>query len=295
MWNMEQHHILWVAKSYTMKDSGIRSHSHPFCHMFYATKGEVQFSCGNDSYLLKEGTVILVPKDVKHAYQNSSNSTFEYMEIKFTPGHNFEELLAVTEPIISNKKLVRELFSQIVNDYDRGGQPSEEAATAYLNALLHVLTEDTRKLSSRSSRYIDITGYSALSISIISYLEEHYSETFSLDALAEYLDYNKTYLCKAFRDDTSSTILDALNLIRIKRAAELLTYSDRPLSQVSEDCGFTTVSHFTHVFRKYVGITPGQCRRAYPAELMFGPSYNKEISGERPDHFMRSILTGKNY
>ena len=294
-YGMEQHHILWVAKSYTMPESGVRSHSHPFCHMLYAVKGEAQFLCGNEKFSLREGQTVLVPRDVKHAYHNTTDAIFEYLELKFVPAHNFEEALSLTSPLLCKKKLAGDLFCQIVNDYEDAGHASEEAAAAYLNALLYILTEDERKQHSSSSRYIDITGFSALSVRIINYLEEHFAENFSLDSLAEDLDYNKTYLCKAFRDDTGSTILDTLNLIRIKRAAELLTYSDLGLSRVAEDCGFATVSHFTRVFRKYVGITPGQCRRAYPANLLFGPSAPATITGERPDRFMRSILAGKNY
>lgn len=292
---MERHHILWVAKSYTLPENGIKSHSHPFCHMLYAAKGEAAFCCGNENFTFREGEVILVPKDVKHSYKNETDRIFEYLEIKFAPGHNFEERLNLPGVIRSDEKLAGSLFTQIVSDYEDAGHASEEATASYLDALLHVITSESRKKSSKSSRYIDITGFSPLSVRIISYLEEHFQENFSLDTLAEDLQYNKTYLCKAFRDDTGATILDTLNMIRIRRAAELLTYSDRALAQVSEDCGFGTVSHFNHVFRKYTGITPGQCRRAFPANILFGPTDLKLSAGDRPDRFMRSILAGKNY
>lgn len=292
---MERHHILWVAKSYTLPENGIRPHSHPFCHMLYAVKGEASFSCGSENFTFRTGDIILVPRDVKHSYQNKTEEIFEYLEIKFAPDHNFEERLNLDAPILSREPLAESLFSQIVNEYEDAGHASEEATASYLDALLHIITQESRKKSAKSSRYIDITGFSPLSVRIISYLEEHFEENLSLDTLAEDLGYNKSYLCKAFHDDTDATILDTLNMIRIRRAAELLTYSDRALAQVSDDCGFTSVSHFTHVFRKYTGITPGQCRRAFPPNIMFGPTDIKTSSGAHPDRFMRSILAGKNY
>lgn len=292
---MDRNSILWVAKSYTLPENGIKPHSHPFCHMLYALKGEADFVLSDEEFSLKEGQIILVPKDVKHAYKNNTQQIFEYLEIKFVPDHSLEETLHQTGALLNEKPLAGSLFSQIVSEYDDQGNASDEATVSYLAALLNVMTEDFRKNRAKDSRYIDTSGYSDLSRRIVSYLEEHFADNFSLNDLAENLDYNKTYLCKAFKDDTGTTILDVLNEIRIRRAAELITYSDLSLAQVARSCGFVSVSHFNRVFHKYVGITPGQCRRAYPADILFGPGDSKDKFTDRPGRFMRSVLARKNY
>ena len=139
---------------------------------------------------------------------------------------------------------------------------------------------------------MDATSFSELSQQIVSYLEAHFHEDISLDTLAQALGYNKSYLCVAFRKNTHFTILDCLNMIRIRRAAELIVYSDHSLSQVSDMCGYASVSHFNRVFLKYVGITPGQCRRAYPADILFGKFEHGEES-KHPNRFVYSALANK--
>lgn len=292
---MEHSSILWVAKSYTLPENGIKPHSHPFCHMLYARKGAALFACDEKEFELEEGQIILVPRDVRHAYRNEKETIFEYLEIKFVPDHGLEELLNKTGALLSESTLGRELFSKIVFEYDEAGNASDEVTGTYLAALLNVMTEEIRRSRPRDSRYIDTSSYSNLSRRIIRYLEERYPDNFSLEELAESLDYNKTYLCKAFKEDTGTTITDILNLIRIHRAAELITYSDLSLSQVAASCGFVSVSHFNRVFHKYVGITPGQCRRAYPADILFGPADSSGKFADRPGRFMHSVLARKNY
>ena len=145
----------------------------------------------------------------------------------------------------------------------------------------------------RKFRFIDATSYSPLSQRIISYLECHYAENVSLDMLASVLGYNKSYLCVAFKKNTMITILDCLNMIRIRRAAELLAYSDYHLNDVATMCGYNSVSHFNRVFQKYVGTTPGQCKRAYPLDILFSPESQRSTLAPRSDRFMYSVLAQK--
>lgn len=48
--------------------------------------------------------------------------------------------------------------------------------------------------------------------------------------------------------------------LRVDRARELLTYSDRPLLEVSVASGFTSISHFAQWFRRFHGMRPSELR-----------------------------------
>lgn len=293
---MDNLNILWVAKSYNLPESGVKSHSHPFCHMIYAVDGEDSFCAGKESLILKPGMIALVPKDVKHTYVNHGTEPFNFLEIKFVPSKHFEDLFSNNDVILCEDSLAGELFKKIVFEYNGTADVSDDIVCSYLTALLNLMTESMRRNDETVSKHVNTSGYSALSKRIVEWLEEHFSENVSLDDLAAELDYNKTYLCKAYKNDTETTILDTLNMIRIRHAAELITYSDMSLSQVAAECGFATVSHFNRVFHKYVGITPGQCRRAYPADVLFGPwKKSGDPVPSKPDRFMRSVLAGKTF
>jgi len=279
--------ILWVAKGYTLPKAGVMSHDHPYYHMFYVYSGGIHFVVDGISHDLTAGQTLLVPKQTPHSFTNQKDETAGYLEIKFT----------LTQPVfentlLSDDPLVGQLFQQILKEYSDLRGLADQAAAAYLAAIVQLLTQSERYGKKQQFRFIDASSYNKLSQTIIRYLEDHFGEDITLDGLAELLGYNKSYLCVAFKRDTHSTIMDFLNMIRIRRAAELIVYSDHSLSQVAEICGFTTVSHFNRVFVKYVGITPGQCRRAYPANVLFAPK-NVNYSKDRPGRFMYSVLAQK--
>ena len=279
--------LLWVAQSYTMPNAGVMPHSHPYYHMFYIRSGKARFVVSGKTYELAAGSTLLVPRQATHSYSNPCDETMEYLEIKFT----------LSQPVfenthISDDPLAGMLFQQILKEYSELQGLADQAAASYLSSIIQLLTQQDRYKKQRRFRFIDATSYSELSQTIIRYLEKHFGEDITLDGLAKLLGYNKSYLCVAFKKDTHSTIIDFLNMIRIRRAAELIVYSDHSLTQVADICGFTSVSHFNRVFVKYVGITPGQCRRAYPANVLFAPK-NVDYPKDRPGRFMYSVLAQK--
>ena len=279
--------ILWVAKSYTMPNAGVMSHTHPYYHMFYIHSGCGCFVVDGKQYELTTGQTLLVPRHVAHSYTNPNNETMEYLEIKFSMSQPVFD-----DPVITGDPLAGMLFQQILKEYSDLQGLADQAAAAYLQAIMQVLTQQDRYRKQRQFRFIDASSYNELSQTIIRYLEEHFGEDITLDGLAELLGYHKSYLCVAFKKDTQATIMDFLNMIRIRRAAELIVYSDHSLTQVADICGFASVSHFNRVFVKYVGITPGHCRRAYPANVLFEPK-NVNYSKDRPGRFMYSVLAQK--
>ena len=93
-------------------------------------------------------------------------------------------------------------------------------------------------------------------------------EPLTLDRLAQDLQYGKSCLCGTFKKDTGTTIVDCLNTIRIRHAADLLAYSDIDIAQVSQLCGFASPNNFSRVFQKYVGVNPRQCRRSVPGNIL---------------------------
>ena len=50
---------------------------------------------------------------------------------------------------------------------------------------------------------------------------------------------------------------------KTEEAKRLLLYSDKPLTAISSYLGFSSPSHFSRVFRKYVSLNPGEYRQKY--------------------------------
>ncbi|HKA91351.1 MAG TPA: helix-turn-helix transcriptional regulator [Haliangiales bacterium] len=84
----------------------------------------------------------------------------------------------------------------------------------------------------------------------------------SLVAVAADVGVAPVRLARTFRRAYGESPGDFVRRERIRRACDLLADPEASLAQVAADLGFSDQSHFTRVFRRLVGITPGAWRRA---------------------------------
>lgn len=284
---MEKLQILWVSKTYAAPGAEVKLHQHPYYHMFHILCGRVRFTVGEQEYLLEAGQTLLVPQGCSHGYVNEENVTMEDYEIKFQI--TSESSLRRQGVLVSGNPLVGQLTEQILQEYADLGNRADDAAFSYMTSILNLLSLPERTKKKNSFRFVDADSYSPLAQQIVHYLEEHYQADFSLDALAEELDYHKSYLCVAFKKETQMTIVDCLNMIRIRRAVELIVGSDQSLLQIAAMCGFSSDCHFTRTFAKYVGVTPGHFRKIHQGSWIYEPK-NSFPPGKRPSQFFYNVL-----
>jgi DNA-binding NtrC family response regulator len=97
----------------------------------------------------------------------------------------------------------------------------------------------------------------------VVYLADHYAEPIRLEALARQAHVSQSHLSFLFRSGLQMSCKSLLARIRIERAKELLTEDRRqPVTDVALQVGFADLSHFEKCFRREVGLSPRQFRRA---------------------------------
>ncbi|MEI2394769.1 response regulator [Paenibacillus phytohabitans] len=97
---------------------------------------------------------------------------------------------------------------------------------------------------------------------VLMYMNEHYGEDLSLQDLAQYVGLNPTYFSLLFKEQMEISYIKYLTGIRIERAKAMLKEGYR-VNEVSEKVGYLNYRHFTEIFKKMVGTTPGQYRDAH--------------------------------
>ncbi len=285
---MSQVQILWVNRTESSTLQRVKEHTHPFYHALYVGSGSARATVDGEDYTVSGGSFILFPREHSHSFRYAEGSN-EFLEIKFIiPDEDLDARVSALEPEAVSDPVLCALFRSVIEEYAENRARGDEAARAYLQSILYSLTGQQRQAHRAATGYISTEGLSDLSVRVIAYLEQNTDHDVSLDELAQELDMTKNYLCNAFRRDTGTTIGNCKNLLRIRKAAELIAYSDLDLSVVAQQCGFATVAHFTHTFTKYVGIPPSKCRRAYPADILV--HHPKREESPVDNRFMRNVL-----
>ncbi len=96
---------------------------------------------------------------------------------------------------------------------------------------------------------------------IILYIKGSSQYDIKLSYIAECFHYNEQYLGRLFKMKTGKTYNEYLNSVRIDEAKHLLTKTNEPIIDISLKVGFNNVTYFNRIFKKLVGVTPGEYRK----------------------------------
>lgn len=290
--------VLWVAESNFASKSGIKAHTHDYYHLFFVRQGPVDFLIGDRIYTIGDGEFMLARPGVFHGMEPVQIRMARCYEIKFTvSSHRLETILTFLPPILPESSFTSTLIQELVEESVRAEAASPDIAADYLLTLINYLYRkygaQQQDIPSKAGGVIDVTGYPASAKAVVHYLEQHYGREIPLQELADAVGLNKNYLCSAFKRDSGMTIGNCLMLIRIRKAAELISFSDMNLSQVAAATGFSNLSHFNRIFKKVVGIPPGQYRRMFPADILLPGDTTQVPEFSEQNGFVFSVLGGK--
>jgi AraC family transcriptional regulator len=84
----------------------------------------------------------------------------------------------------------------------------------------------------------------------------------SLKELAASCGLPVSYFVRAFKTTTGDSPHRWILRHRIECAKSMLVQSEANLVEIAANCGFADQSHFTRMFRSFIGVTPAAWRRA---------------------------------
>ena len=107
----------------------------------------------------------------------------------------------------------------------------------------------------------NMNHYSQPVRSVLLQIDSDLSGDLSLQAHAQRLSINASYLSALFKKETGTTLTDYVNQKRINLAIYLLNISDMQIQTIAQYCGIPDVNYFTKLFKRTVGKTPKEYRQ----------------------------------
>ncbi len=133
---------------------------------------------------------------------------------------------------------------------------------ALLLQLLHVLSVTTqyRPLSSKDFTPNLGPGANDTLRDILGYIALHYHESVTLADIASIAQMTESSFSRFFKRMTGNTFTRHLAELRTAKACELLSRSDRSVTEICFDVGYRNLSNFNRAFRSVREMTPSQYR-----------------------------------
>ena len=95
------------------------------------------------------------------------------------------------------------------------------------------------------------------------YIRENYQRNINLEDVAKFIGFSGSYFSTLFKKETGLGFNQYLIDVRMEKAKELLKGSDNTVTRVCHMVGYSDIKHFNLVFKRSVGMTPGEYRKIH--------------------------------
>lgn len=237
-----------------------------------------RFCCtvlGN-TYELLRGDIILINERIPHSTVNLEDGTNTQV-VQFDPGHFSNERLKETCRYLSrfinidktpatvfeaNLPLTRELsgyLDTILHEFACQNAGFELYIKANIISILALLSR--ADLLTDSSELFNESIASKILPALI-YIDDHYCEHITLEEISGVLNLSSSYFCRLFKQATNSTFLEYVNFVRVCKAERLLMTRHNSISKIALDIGFSSVTYFNRIFKRFKGCTPTEYKKS---------------------------------
>lgn len=266
-----------------LNQSSIYSPSIPYdARLFYTLDGEGEIKVNNKSYTMKKHSLLYINSASEYHLQTPKNSvlylainfdfTFsksnqktpvapallkEYNKTKLIEHIEFSDLQEFNQILyIENIPSIEKRLISMEKEYLTKFNMYELKLSA---SMTDILVKCLRHIKNNNS-FIDDNE---LAVKIIKYISVNFDKKLTNIEIAGHFNYHPNYISNLIKQHTGYPINKYLNHIRTSKASEMLSFTDKSISEVASSCGFYDASHFIKYFKKTIGITPEQYRNNY--------------------------------
>ncbi|ALS26699.1 AraC family transcriptional regulator [Paenibacillus sp. 32O-W] len=257
---------------------GIHFHSHAMYELYYFHQGQCNYLIGDKLFSLSPGDLILMHGMTLHCPNPSPHAPYVRTMFHFDPAYVqrilqpelARALLAPFERLRNyrirlnpdQRKEAERMFAEMDGLYAAGDGGPDYKYERFVMRFIELLYMVKGWCASPEGAHAPASEREKHVQRVITFLEEHYAEHLTLEAIAESLHLTKPYLSNMFKSVTGTTVFKYLYNRRINQAK--IYFRLEPHRSVTDIChavGFQHLPHFSRMFKAAVGTTPEAYRR----------------------------------
>ncbi len=266
IWNFDFHRIDW--------------HWHHEMEFLYVVEGTALCLIGTNKINLHKGSGIFINSGVLHRFEAQSST--------FAPNIVFSPTLLAPEnsliykkyilPVINSsvpyqvfnpsstwEKQVLQLLTQIFTLQET--EQNNELCTIQLLIQLWNILQKNINLDSNANSIHRLNHKQARLQVMMQYIYDHYMEEITLEMIAASASISKSGALNIFQTCIHISPVAYLIQYRLAQAAEQLYTTQKSVSSIAEETGFTSSGYFCRKFRQYYHMSPNEYRKKKTGEI----------------------------
>lgn len=262
--------VAYVCRHYPHMIPGY--HDHDLFEINYVQKGECINFVEGEAVYMPEGSFIVLNTAIFHTLYALYEDSMVYNILL-----DKEWLLQVIKRYPLPKTDMGKFFSSVGDEAFPAYVFSQKSSNAIKDILTYqcehrneasVLTEanilycvnsmmnESGAVMSSTKKSFDSTMYA-----IESYVNQNFN-TVTLESLSAHVGYSTTHTGRLFKKYMKKSFSTFIKELRIKHAKYLLSFSAKPISEISEIVGYENPEHFCRVFKSDMGVSPKEYRQS---------------------------------
>lgn len=217
--------------------------------------GGVVYIDGASKAITPNMIICVKPGQIRHT-RFPLKCYFVHMAVE--KGPLFDLLMSAPDFFETDKyELYKEIFVKMTQYYGSFDENDEIILQSLLLELIYTISKDFKnKKGVLSENHLTIEKS-------INYINEHLNENLSLEKISKEMSFSPIYFHNTFKTTVGKTLRDYVEEQRIKKATNLLLTTKNSLTQIAYECGFSSQSYFSYVFKRRMKKTP----REYAKEI----------------------------
>lgn len=253
-------------------------HEHEFYEVFYVYSGQCMNTIQGEKRICRAGDICILPPKTNHSIGVFDDSILLNIVIKtpvfhstffdIFPGQNalsqfFSHILyGKTENNYllfhtGNDAMIRSLIEDLYIEYvghDKYYIPLLSSSLMTLWSLL------LRRHEEHMESFITTTNKTLATLDVLNYFQEHYADI-TLESAARHFGFSVSHFSKLIKDTTGQNFVQIIRSMKLDKACHALKSTNLSIAGICEIVGYSNPEHFTRVFKKEFGVSPGEYRR----------------------------------
>lgn len=231
-------------------------------------KGKIYTNSKTEYVEVSEGDIYLsFPADI-HTIESDYDAPLKYSFLSFVLGKTsfVGQFKKITQNFYeAEKRIFRDqnislLLELLLSEFMSSAYKQEEMMEHIFNQIL-IFTCRNFLYQSQKILPVNVSKKEILCYSIMRYIDANIFHIKNFTDIADYFNYNYSYLSKVFRQTTKITILEYLSNKKMECAKFLIDEGKLSLTKIAETLNYSSIYSFSKSFKYHFGVSPTEYKK----------------------------------
>ncbi len=176
-----------------------------------------------------------------------------FVHIIIHDGPLYDTLMEIPDFFTTSKReKYVEIFTRMIKHYSLGTQKEEIILQSLLLEMIYTISRDSVSKTKNGG----VGNCDSIVEKSLKYIKSHITEDLSLETVSKAMNVSPVYFHNLFKRSVGKTLRDYVEELRIKNAINLLLTTDDSLTKIAFECGFSSQSYFSYVFKRRMKVPP---------------------------------------